>query len=322
MAPKIITLTVNPALDKSTSVAGLVAHKKLRCTDPVYEAGGGGINISKVLQSLGQTSHCLFLGGGAAAAQLKELLEAAGIDHKMLPIAGRTRENLAVLDTATQLQYRFGMPGPKVTDGECSAVLDILAKLLEAGTYLVASGSLSPGMPLDFFRQVGKLAREKGSFFFLDTSGIALKEGVREGVYLLKPNLGELATLCGLESISAEALVPTGRTFLRDHPCDILVVSLGAKGALLLTDTIAELIPAPVVAQQSTIGAGDSMVAGMVHGLSKGMSVRDMARFGVACGTAATMTPGSQLCRPEDAEQLFAWLRAQPINPSQYPQSA
>ena len=128
---------------------------------------------------------------------------------------------------------------------------------------------------------------------------------------MLKPNLGELSTLCGVTSISAMELEPLAKKFLEEHDCGILVVSLGAKGALLATKDLIEHIPAPTVLQKSTIGAGDSMVAGMVVSLLKGKTYSEMVKYGVACGTAATMHEGTQLCNKEDADNLYKWILGQ-----------
>jgi 6-phosphofructokinase 2 len=136
---KTITLTVNPALDKSTMVAGIRPHYKLRCTAPIYEAGGGGINISRVIKELGGTSLCMYIAGGPTGAYLKNLLEEADIIQQIVPIQAWTRENLAVMDTLNNQQYRFGMPGPPVSGSEWKNTLAKLEAVLLEGDYLVAS---------------------------------------------------------------------------------------------------------------------------------------------------------------------------------------
>ena len=308
----IITLTVNPAIDKSALVNGIKPNSKLRCSDPIFEPGGGGINVSKVLKELGTNSNCMYLAGGHTGIFLTSLLTRNGITQNCIPIKGYTRENLAVTDTVTNQQFRFGMPGPQIAAEECSLVLDRIAELLLEGDILVASGSLSPGMPTDFYAQVSRIAKNKKAKFILDTSGDALVLGAQEGAFLLKPNLGELSRLCGIKSITFAELEVVAQKFLRGNPCKALVVSMGAQGALLITENYMEHIMAPTVYQNSTVGAGDSMVAGMVHYLAQGKSFSEMARFGVACGTAATMTPGSELCHKKDVMELYTWITNQP----------
>lgn len=305
---KIVTLTINPAIDKSTTVAGITPYTKLRCTAPAFEAGGGGINISKVIHELGETSTCMYLAGGPTGDFINKILKEAKIKQRIVPISGWTRENLAVMDTTNNQQYRFGMPGPDVTEDECQKTLNQLDRLLIAGDFLVASGSLSPHMPNDFYAKVATLTKSKKVKFVLDSSGEAFIQGAKEDVLLLKPNLSELSLLCGVDAISFAELEERAQKFLKNNPCEVMIVSLGSQGALMATKNQVEYIAAPIVLQKSTIGAGDSMVAGMVMALYQGKSFSDMAKYGVACGTAATMTPGSQLCKKKDVEALYKWI--------------
>ena len=308
---RIITLTVNPAIDKSTAVAGIVPNTKLRCTEPTYDAGGGGINVSRAIHKLGGTSLCTYFAGGPSGDYLKQLLNEQNIEQAVVSIAGWTRENLAVTDTTTNQQYRFGMPGPPIKEIEWKSALKQLEIQLNKGDYLVASGKLPPQIPGDFYEKVSHIAEKKEAHFILDTSGEALMKASKSKIYMLKPNLAELGALCGVSSITDLELKPLTKQFLKNHDCEILVVSLGPKGALLVTKNETVHVPAPVVHQKSTIGAGDSMVAGMVMSLIWGKPLSDMVRYGVACGTAATMHHGTQLCIKEDADKLYAWIKEQ-----------
>ncbi|PXX26409.1 1-phosphofructokinase family hexose kinase [Arenibacter sp. ARW7G5Y1] len=311
MQKRIVTLTLNPVIDKNVSVAGISPNTKLRCTAPTYDAGGGGINVSRALKKLGEKSLCMYLAGGPTGEHLRQILDKVDIDQLVIPIKGWTRDNLAVTDTTTNLQYRFGVPGPQVAKEEWETLLVKLDENLENGDYLVASGKLPPGMPDDFYVLVAEIAKRKKVHFILDTSGEALLQATKSKIFMLKPNLGELSTLCGVSSISALELEPLAKKFLKEHDCGILVVSLGPKGALLATKDLIEHIPAPTVLQKSTIGAGDSMVAGMLVGLLKGKTNSEMVKYGVACGTAATMHEGTQLCNKDDADNLYQWILGQ-----------
>lgn len=308
----IITLTVNPAIDKSTTVNGIKPNSKLRCSNPVFEAGGGGINVSKVLKEFGQESLCMYLAGGHTGKFFTSLIEKNKIQPHCISIKGNTRENLAVTDMSNNHQFRFGMPGPEITEEECESTLNKLELIISEGDFLVASGSLSPGMPLDFYAKVSRIVKNKKAKLVLDSSGEPLLIGANEGAFLLKPNLGELSRLCGVDKISFTELKPLAQNFIKNNPCEVMVVSMGPQGAYLITEDYDELITAPIVYQNSTIGAGDSMVAGMVHYLAKNKSYSEMAKFGVACGTAATMTLGSELCRKKDVEKLYHWISNQP----------
>ena len=305
---KIITLTLNPVVDKDTHVAGIVPNKKLRCATPNYFAGGGGINVSRALKKLGGESLCVYLAGGPTGDHLQQLILADEIDQKVVHIEGWTRENLSVTDTNTQLQYRFGVPGPHVKKEEWQRVLTILEATLGHDDFLVASGKLPPGVPNDFYVEVSKITDRKKSKLILDTSGDALTPSMKANIYLMKPNLGELSSIMGVTSISAIDLEPLAKRFLKAYNCEILVVSLGAKGALWGHADELEHIPAPTVHQKSAIGAGDSMVAGIVHNLINGKSLGEAIKYGVACGTAATLHPGTQLCKKEDADLLYGWV--------------
>ncbi len=310
---KIITLTVNPVVDKDTTVAGIKPTTKLRCKSPDYYAGGGGINVSRALQKLGGESLCIYLAGGPTGTLLQQLVSNDGIEQKVIHIEGWTRENLSVTDTITNLQYRFGVPGPNVKEEEWQQVLKLLDEQIQKGDYVVASGKIPPGIPPDFYVQVSRITDKKGAKLVLDTSGEALLPSMKANIYMMKPNLGELSIICGVDSISAIELETLANKFLENSPCEVLVVSMGAKGALLATKEIMEYIPAPTVHQKSTIGAGDSMVAGMVLSLMKGKSLSEMVKYGVACGTAATIHPGTQLCRKEDADKLYEWIIANTV---------
>ncbi len=305
---KIITLTMNPAVDMDTSVSGVVPTKKLRCASPNYYAGGGGINVSRAIKKLGGESVCVYLAGGSTGSHIKQLVSVEKIEQKVVEIEGWTRQNLSVTDTNTNLQYRFGVPGPEVKKEEWKEVLQLLEALLQKNDYLVASGKLPPGVPTDFYVSVSKITDLKEAKLILDTSGAALLPSMKANIYLMKPNLGELSAIMDLKSISAWELEDLAQLFLKENNCEILVVSLGPKGALWATKEETEHIPAPTVHQKSTIGAGDSMVAGMVLGLLQGKSTSEMVKYGVACGTAATLRPGTQLCNRQDTDALYQWI--------------
>ncbi|MDX5481105.1 MAG: hexose kinase [Hymenobacteraceae bacterium] len=307
---KIITITVNPALDKSTKVNQVLPEKKLRCEEPVYEPGGGGINVSRAIKKLGGDSCAWFLSGGPAGEMLSKLLNEEGITSWAVETKNWTRENLMVMETTTGNQYRFGMPGPETYENEWKQCLERLEQLPQdkVPVYVVASGSLAPGIPDDFYLQLAEIAHTKSFKLIVDTSGEALIKAAGEGVYLLKPNLGELAALAGKDQISAMEQEEIARQVIGEGKCQVLIVSLGPRGAMLASKEGISYVVPPTVKQQSAVGAGDSMVAGMVMSLAKGCPLDEVVRYGVAAGTAATMTAGSELCRKEDTEEIYKWL--------------
>ncbi|AKQ47210.1 phosphofructokinase [Rufibacter radiotolerans] len=307
---KIITITINPALDKSTRIQKLAPEKKLRCEEPTYEPGGGGINVSRAIKKLGGESCAWYLSGGPAGERIGQLLKAEGVSYREFKCQNWTRENLMVFEVATGEQYRFGMPGPALAEPEWRQVLRALEELEETPEFVVASGSISPGMPGDFYAQIAALAVKKGFKLVVDTSGEALLKAAGAGIYMLKPNLNELAALAGKETINAKEQEELARQVIKEGKSEVLVVSLGPRGAMLATENGFEYVTPPTVKMESAVGAGDSMVGGMVLKLTEGWPLSDVIKYGVATGTATTMTPGSELCRKADVEEIYHWLKS------------
>lgn len=302
----IATLTMNPTIDKGSSVEQVIPGRKLRCKPPRHEPGGGGINVSRAIHRLGGQSVALYTAGGATGHMLQDLLGDEGvINHRPIPIEGLTRQNLTVLEESSEQQYRFGMPGPTLQDAEWQQCLDELAILEPKTGYIVASGSLPSGVPEDFYARVASSGREMDTRIIVDTSGKPLRLAAREGVYLLKPNLRELRQLAGRELDDEAQQEAAAREIVETGQSEVVVVSRGAGGALLVSSTGQKLLRSPTVPIRSRVGAGDSMVAGIVLALARGASLSDAVRFGVAAGAAAVMTPGTELCRREDVERLY-----------------
>jgi len=305
---KIATLTMNPAIDKSSAVAQVVAEWKLRCDPPAYEPGGGGINVSRALRNLGGDSLAFYPAGGLAGRMLCDLLDREGLDHRAISIAGVTRENFTVLEKSTGRQYRFGMPGPTLQDAEWRRCLEAISNLLPRIDYLVASGRLPPGVPENFYGQLARLAKEHDTRLIVDTSGEALRLAVKEGVFLIKPNLREFAELTGRKEVNGLQEEHLAQELVSTNKCEMVVVSLGAAGVLVASAAGTERVRAPLVPKKSKVGAGDSTVAGIVLALARGKSWREAVRLGVAAGAAAVMTPGTELCCREDVERLYEQL--------------
>lgn len=304
LSHKIITITFSPCIDKSTSVPALIPEKKLKCSQPTLEPGGGGINVARAIKKLESEATAIFPSGGYTGKYFNHLLEKETVPSVIIETKNETRENIIVLDESHKNQYRFGMPGTELTEGEWSQCLKAVEDT-NAPEFIVASGSLPPGVPLDIYAQIAKIAKTKNAKFIVDTSGEALKQAVDEGVYLLKPNLGELSYLAGKTNLQPWEAEDIAKRIIERGKCEVIVVSMGAHGALLVTNNITEMIVPPLATRKSTVGAGDSMVAGIIFYLSAGKNIVEAVQYGVACGTAATMNPGTELCRKEDVERLF-----------------
>ncbi len=304
----IVTLTLNPAIDKSSFVNRVISGKKLRCQRPVYEPGGGGINVSKALKILGASSLSFYLAGGPTGVLLEHLIQQSEINYRMIETDDWTRENLLIIDQSTGQEYKFIMPGPQILLKEWKNCKSQILSLQPKPEFLVLSGSLPLGIPDTAYAELAKWAHEHKIKTILDTSGPALAETVKEGVFLIKPNLSEMAALAGLEKITANEEVEIAKGFIADHKCEIMVISLGARGALMVSENSTEYVVPPTVHQRSSVGAGDSMVAGIVYALTQKWVYSKVLKYGVAAGTAATMTSGSELCRKEDVDWIFKWL--------------
>lgn len=309
MKKRIVTLTLNPALDKMTGISHVVPNEKLRCDNPEHEAGGGGINVSRAIHRLEGESLALFPGGGPNAEILKEKLDDENISYQTIPIEGNTRENITVFESSANQQFRFIMPGPKLTEDECTEILTLVEELEPRPDYLVVSGSTPTGVPEDYYEQIISLAEEMDCRMIVDTSGKHLKQAAKAGVFLLKPNMRELGSLAG-NTIQSEAhQIEAARDIIDSGGAEVVVVSLGAGGALLVTEEKSEQLRTPTVAIRSKLGAGDSMVAGIVLKLAQGENVRDATLYGLAAGAATVNTEGTELCSKADTDRLFERLK-------------
>jgi 6-phosphofructokinase 2 len=311
-APRIATITMNPAIDVSTAVGQVVSDRKLRCGATALDPGGGGINVARVIHRLGGNVLALFTSGGATGSLLEDLLAAEGVPHLALPVAQRTRENLNVLEESSGRQFRFVLQGPALSVIEWRRCLGALARLDPFPPYVVASGSLPPGAPVDFYAHVARLARDRRSRLVLDTSGEPLRRALDEGVYLFKPSVTELRALVGSSAAEEAELESAARELVHAGRSRVVVLSLGAGGLLWVSEHAGERIAAPAVAVRSGVGAGDSLVAGVVLALSRGEPMPEAMRFGLAAATASVMREGTRLCRPEDAERMLVAVHAAP----------
>ena len=302
----VITLTMNPALDLATSAPEIVPSHKIRCGALQRHPGGGGVNVARVVHRLGGHCRAFFPAGGATGHVFKALLEAEGVASLCVPIAGDTRESFSVKEVASQKEYRFVLPGPELTSDEWQACLEKLTCLEKPPAYLVASGSLPPGVPPDFYARLSRLLKPQGVKLILDTSGPALAAALEEGVYLIKPSLRELGELCGCVLQTEPEWREAAQALVRQGRAQVVVLSLGEGGACLFTPDRAVFAPALPVRVVSSIGAGDSFVGAMVWALSKGLALDESFRYGVAAASAALLSTGTGLCQPEDVARLLA----------------
>ena len=278
-------------------------EKKLKCSRPAFDPGGGGINVARAIKRLGGEVVAIYPSGGYSGKFLNTLIQQENIEALVVETKNHTRENMIVFEAATNKQYRFGMPGQELEKKEWEKCLQLIVE--HDAEYIVISGSLPPGVPTDIMAQIAKAAKKRNRKVIVDSSGEPLKKAIQEGVYMCKPNLGELAMLLGKEKIGKKDIEEDARKIIDKGGCEIMVISMGQEGAILINKERSYKAKAPDVEVKSTVGAGDSMVGGIVLCLSKGMGLKETLEYGVACGTAATLNPGTQLVHSKDVEELL-----------------
>ncbi|SDA38571.1 1-phosphofructokinase family hexose kinase [Mesorhizobium qingshengii] len=309
LVTRILTITLNPALDVSSETETVRPTRKVRTTDTRFDPGGGGINVARVITALGGEAEAYFLAGGETGSLLARLLQKEGVLGHLVPIRGDTRISFMVRERSTGLEYRFVPEGPSVRPGELKPCLDIIAS--HAGQYVVASGSLPKDTASDIYGRMAKLAAARGAKFVLDSSGTGLGTTLKHSrVFLVKPSLGELEQFVG-HKLDEMGVRQAASDIVASGAAELVAVTMGADGALLASAQGVLRVPAIHVRARSTVGAGDSFLGAMIWALSEGKAPEEALRLGVAAGAAAIMRPGFQLCRRQDVFDLSAAASSQ-----------
>jgi 6-phosphofructokinase 2 len=310
---QIITLTPNPAIDVSTSVAKMAPYTKLRGARPERHPGGGGINVARVVKRFGGAVTAIYPVGGVIGQYLHQLMDREAVSSLTIRTEDETREDFTVFEQATKQQYRIVLPGAELREPEWTACLAAVAGAKPAPEFIVASGSLPPGVPDDFFGKVARLAKTMNAKLIVDTAGAALKEALQEGVYLIKPNLREFKELTGTRATEDGALIEAGRSIINRGSVEIIAISMGPNGALLITRDHALRANGMKITPVSVVGAGDSFLGAMVWSLARNTDLDAAFRYGVAAGSAALLNLGTELCRVADAERLLSQVIVRPL---------
>jgi 6-phosphofructokinase 2 len=300
----IVTMTPNPAIDVSTSTSRVEPDRKMRCSVQKRDPGGGGINVARVIKRLGGDVLAIYPTGGLTGQLLRALMDREGVPSRTVDTDEEIREDFTVTDESTGRQFRFVLPGPSLHDREWDACLQALRTLNPAPQFVVASGSLPPGVPNDFYARVAAVAKDIGAKMFLDSSGAALSAALKVGVFLIKPNLRELSELAATDLADERAWLAAARSQLTSGRVSIVALSLGHLGALLVTPDMALRARALPIKSVSTVGAGDSFLGALVHALAVGQDLTDAFRLGVAAGSAAVLSSGTDLCDPRAVARL------------------
>jgi 6-phosphofructokinase 2 len=307
--PAIVTLTINPAIDIFVNVGRVEPARKMRCSAPKRDPGGGGINVARVAHRLGSDVAAIYPTGGAIGKLLHRLVAREGIESLITPSHVETRENFTAYEEETGEQYRFVLPGSALHRAEWEACLDVLASLPEKPQFVVASGSVPPGVPEDFFARVVRHAKRLGAKTVIDTSGAALAAALDEGVTLIKPNLVEIVELNGAPLDSDRDRIEACRKLAANGRAQAVALTLGDQGALLVTAERAWRARPMAIEVVSTVGAGDSFLGGMVAALAAGQALEEAFRVAVAAGSAAVLSPGTELCREEAVKRLLPQVK-------------
>jgi len=303
--PDIVTLTINPAVDIFVNVDHIEPTRKMRCSAPKRDPGGGGINVARVAHRLGGDVAAIYPAGGAIGKLLQRLVEREGIDSLVTPSHVETRENFTAFEIDSGEQYRFVLPGSALHRAEWEACLALLASLPDNPKFVVASGSIPPGVPDDFFARAFRAAKSRGAQTIADTSGDALAATLEESVTLIKPNLAELGELVGATLDTDAARIAACRKLIDAGRTQAVALTLGEQGALLVTDKGNWKAEPLAVEVASTVGAGDSFLGGMVWALAAGQPMEQAFRVAVAAGTAAVASPGTELCSEAEVLRLL-----------------
>jgi 6-phosphofructokinase 2 len=303
--PDIVTLTINPAVDIFVNVARVESTAKMRCSAPKRDPGGGGINVARVVHRLEGSVAAIYPTGGAIGKLLHRLLDREGIDSIVTPSHVETRENFTAFEQETGLQYRFVLPGSPLHPPEWEAVLDKLANLTDKPRIVVASGSVPPGVPDDIYADVARRVRKLGAKMVIDTSGPALAAALAEGVTLIKPNQNELSDLAGQGLDSDADRIAACRKLIDAGRTQMVALTLGEEGAMLVTRERALRAEPMRIEVASAVGAGDSFLGGLVTALAKDAPLEEAFRLAVAAGSAAVMSPGTELCSDDDVRRML-----------------
>ncbi|MDP4088718.1 MAG: 1-phosphofructokinase [Bacillota bacterium] len=289
----IVTVTLNPAVDKTIEIEGFAIGSVNRVSSVRLDAGGKGINVSKVIQSLGGSSRAVAVLAGRSGGFIKEYLDAAGIENHPVYVEGETRTNIKVVDKKNKTNTDINENGPLIPEESLKEAADKFSEGLEAGDVLVLSGSIPKNVDKAIYKTWIEKAKEKGVKAILDADGGRFREGIKAGPYLIKPNIRELEEFFGHELKGTKETVEYAEK-LFEYGIEIIVVSLGGDGALFIKKDCAILAHGMKVKVESTVGAGDSMVAALAFAIEQGYCFEETVRLAAACGTASVMTKGTQ----------------------------
>lgn len=301
----IYTLTLNPAVDRELTVPAIKYDSVLRASQSRVDFGGKGFNVSRLLKGLGAESTAVGFLGGKAGEILQDGLGSLGISTEFVWVPGETRTNISIVTQFGGHYIKVNEKGPLVDAAKQQELLDKIAALARPGDWWVLAGSLPPGAADDFYARIVRVLNEHGSLTLLDTSGESLRLGCAEKPYLVKPNAEEARALTKLP-VDTPAEITAVAAEIRRMGAQNVVISLGKAGALLQTAEGAWLTRSPKIKEKNPIGAGDSMVGGLVWALTRGLALKESLGWGVASGAATASLSGTEVGSQKLIEKLLA----------------
>ena len=291
--PSIYTVTLNPALDKNVRVPNFAVDQVNRITWLRQDAGGKGINVSKVIAKLGGESTAIAVLAGQTGQWIANALDENNIKVQAIAVPGETRTNLKVVDAERDTNTDINEPGPEVTDDLLNqALADVISKTSD-GDIAVLSGSLPRGASTDTYARWTHAMRSAGLKVYLDADGAALSAGLEQNPYFTKPNDHELSAMLGRELVDVDAIA-TAASEIVAGGIDTVCVSMGGNGAVYATTNEVWYAGPVKVKVGSTVGAGDSVVAAFAFADAQGLSTEDTLRLAMATGAANVMESGTQ----------------------------
>ena len=300
----IYTVTLNPAVDKELVVPAIELDTVLRSREVRTDYGGKGFNVSRMLIALGSRSVALGFAGGRNGELLRDGLESLGIDSDFVWVDDETRTNISIVTETPGPYVKVNEPGPAISTAAYETLLNKVKKLAQRGDWWVLAGSLPPGLPKTAYADLIKKIQGSGAHVLLDSSGEALRWGCSARPFLAKPNEVEAHQLTGLPLNSPAETAAAAKSMQKSGIAHV-VVSLGKAGTLLVDEQGIWRAAAPRIEERNPIGAGDSLVGGLVWGLSEGLAVAEALRWGTACGAATASLSGTAVGSRQLVETLL-----------------
>lgn len=300
----ILTVTLNPAVDRTVEIDDFEIGAVNRIVSERIDAGGKGINVSKTIKNLNGTSKALGLIGGRSGLFIKDCLDKMGIENEFVLIQGETRTNLKIVDKVRKTNTDINEPGPVITSEDIDKIEDLIFRNLDRNSTVVFSGSVPANTDKRIYGRWIKRSKAAGARTILDADGDLLRYGIAEGPYLCKPNIKELEMLAGKKIENPAEAILLGEKIIKDNGIEIMVISMGEKGAIFINKNCSYYVNTIEVEVKSTVGAGDAMVAALAYCLDIGYDMEKTIRLSMASGIAAVMSTGSQAASYETIMEL------------------